>query len=416
MAFLGMRGTGDWVANQRPENWREAILYLYPNGKAPLTAIMSKMSSEKTDDPIFHWWQKLLPDQRGTITGVYTDVGLSSAYVSGGAAGDTIYLKMSAADESKGLVGQVVLMRVVAQLTADVVGKITAVSSAGASSYFKVVLLEADDNGVAKDLSDATVWVTIGTANEEGGTAPSSLMYDPTEYSNYTQIFRNSLDHTRTAMKTRLRTGDQVAQAKRECLEMHSIEMEKAFFFGVKSATTGTLGKPMRTTQGLRASLTSNKSDYTQAAGTATWLAGGEDWFDTILEQIFRYGDSEKIAFCGSGALLGIQRLAKERGTFELTAKSTSYGISVLEWVTAFGTLYLKTHPLFSYEATLRNSMAIVQPNMLVYRYVDDTKYKPQIQANDVDGEKSEYLTEAGLELHFEQAMGWLDGVGQDNP
>ena len=52
--FLGMRGTGDFtVTGQRPENWREMILYLYPNGKAPLTAIMSMMKSEKTDDPIF---------------------------------------------------------------------------------------------------------------------------------------------------------------------------------------------------------------------------------------------------------------------------------------------------------------------------------------------------------------------------
>ena len=49
--FLGMRGTGDWVADQRPMNWREQILYLYPNGMAPLTAILSMMSSEKVDDP-----------------------------------------------------------------------------------------------------------------------------------------------------------------------------------------------------------------------------------------------------------------------------------------------------------------------------------------------------------------------------
>lgn len=49
--FLGMRGTGDWVTDQRPKNWRETILFLYPNGTAPLTAIMSKMKSEKTDDP-----------------------------------------------------------------------------------------------------------------------------------------------------------------------------------------------------------------------------------------------------------------------------------------------------------------------------------------------------------------------------
>ena len=46
MAFLGMRGTGDWVTDQRPKSWREVILQQYPNGSAPLTAILRKMSSE----------------------------------------------------------------------------------------------------------------------------------------------------------------------------------------------------------------------------------------------------------------------------------------------------------------------------------------------------------------------------------
>ena len=52
--FLGMRGTGDWVADQRPMNWREQIMYLYPNGSAPLTAILAMMGSESVDDPQFH--------------------------------------------------------------------------------------------------------------------------------------------------------------------------------------------------------------------------------------------------------------------------------------------------------------------------------------------------------------------------
>ena len=51
MPFLGMRGTGDWATDQRPKSWREGILYLYPNGQAPLTAIMSKLRSERCDDP-----------------------------------------------------------------------------------------------------------------------------------------------------------------------------------------------------------------------------------------------------------------------------------------------------------------------------------------------------------------------------
>jgi len=55
MPILGLRGTGSFtVTGQRPENWREAILRLYPNGKAVLTALLAMLKSEKTDDPIFH--------------------------------------------------------------------------------------------------------------------------------------------------------------------------------------------------------------------------------------------------------------------------------------------------------------------------------------------------------------------------
>ena len=63
---------------------------------------------------------------------------------------------------------------------------------------------------------------------------PTGVNYDPTKKYNYTQIFRNTLEMTRTASKTRLRTGDQVKEAKRECLELHSIEMEKGFIWGAK--------------------------------------------------------------------------------------------------------------------------------------------------------------------------------------
>jgi len=415
MGFLGMRGTDDWVANQRPQNWREMILRLYPNGQAPLTAIMSKMGSEKTTDPIYHWWQKSLPDQRAVVTGVYTDV-LSTAYTSGGAAGDTLYVKMSAADVSKFIPSHQILLRDASNLTVDANAKVTAVTVNGASSYLTIKLLEADDNGVGNDLSDSDVCMIIGTINSEGGTSNSSMMYDPTEYSNYTQIFKTALEHTRTASRTTLRTGDQVKEAKREALELHGIEMEKAFIFGVKSSGVGANGKPERTTGGIKSFLTTNVADYTKATGTATWLAGGEEWLDNMFEQIFRYGRNEKLALCGSGALLGINRLAKQNGTFELTAAKKSYGISVLEWLTPYGSIYLKTHPLFSYEATMRNSMLILEPENLKYRFVDDTKYEPKIQANDLDGEKSQFITEAGLELHFEQSMGYLQGVGQDNP
>lgn len=55
MPVLGLRGTGSFtVTGQRPENWREKTLQLFPNGTAPLCALLSMLKSEKTDDPKFH--------------------------------------------------------------------------------------------------------------------------------------------------------------------------------------------------------------------------------------------------------------------------------------------------------------------------------------------------------------------------
>ncbi len=49
--FLGMRGDGDWGTSVRPQNYRQGMLFLFPNGDMPLTALMSMMKEEKVDDP-----------------------------------------------------------------------------------------------------------------------------------------------------------------------------------------------------------------------------------------------------------------------------------------------------------------------------------------------------------------------------
>lgn len=56
-AVLGLRGSGSFSADERPKNWREMLLYLFPNGEAPLTAVLSLLKSEGTDDPEFNYWR-----------------------------------------------------------------------------------------------------------------------------------------------------------------------------------------------------------------------------------------------------------------------------------------------------------------------------------------------------------------------
>ena len=230
--FLGMRGDGDWVADQRPLNWRQQILYLYPNGMAPLTAILSMMGSESVDDPEFNWWTQEQTTVGGDIGGIYTIADLSVAYVAGGVAGDTVFVQVTTALANRIRTGHQILLRDASDYRVDVVGKVTDVTRGPVNSVLAVKLLEDDDNAVAApahDLSDADVFKIIGNINPEGGEMPDAIALNPTKVYNYTQIFKTPLSITRTARKTRLRTGDQYQKMKSEALEMHSWEMELAF-------------------------------------------------------------------------------------------------------------------------------------------------------------------------------------------
>jgi hypothetical protein len=424
--FLGMRGTGDFVANQRPESWDEVILRLFPNGQAPLTAIMAKLGQRPTDDPVFHYFRKVLPTQRivGTADAfIYTATNLSTkysaTYPTGGApAGTTLYVKMAAADIAQLKAGHVILFRDQSDYTLDCAGVVTLVTVAGASSYLTVKLIEADDNGGTTGLATCDLVYIIGTAYAEGSGSPTAIAQDVVEDWNQCQIFKDSLEITNTARLTKLRTGDAYQEAKRDALELYSTQREKAYWWGVRfSDTDPTSGKPRRFTGGLIKKIVTNRKDYTldtDATGQ-TWLQGGEDWLDNQLEALFRYGSTEKLAFCGSGALLGLNRLAKANGTIMINPMTVAYGLKVGQWVTPFGTLYLKTHPLFSYEPSTRNAIVAIEPKNIERRVMRDTKFETDIQLPDADEKKDQFICEDGLKMDFEQTFAYLNGVGLDN-
>lgn len=425
-AFLGLKGTGDFVTDEMPENWRETVLRLYPNGDAPLTALTALMSSKSVDSPELNWWEKGLPTQRAALTnsGVYTDAALGSAYTSGGSSGDTVYLNMLEASTLQFKPGHQVQIKDADDYRATTVGKVTSVHKNGTSSYVAVRLQEAAN--VSQDLDNADVLFIIGSVHSEGAPTPAAITYEPTKYENKTQIMRNAVDLTRTAMKTHTRTGDVYMNAKLDALELHSIEMEKAFFWSVMSERVGDNGKPERTMQGLVPAIeqyaAANVKDFTLDTDYSgdTWIESGEDFLDKMLEQIFRYGKRDKLAFIGSGASLGIQKLAKTYGNITLTPTSNAFGIKTAVWELTQGTLHLKMHPLFSFETTHRNSMVIIEPSRLEFMYIDDTFYKKDDSMKrggqiGIDGILEEFLTEGCLRYHFMPAFGYLNGVGLNN-
>lgn len=437
-----MRGTGDWVDGQRPMNWRQNILYLYPNGMTPLTAILSMMSSRKVDDPQFHWWTQEMGSVQGTVNGIYTIADLSVPYVSGAVQYDTLYVSVGdGVDGSDDYLmgnriraGHQILLRYTEDYRVDVNAKVIDVARYADHAVLSVTLLEADDNVPlgAADLSDCDHFKIIGNINPEGGEMPDAVALNPVKVYNYSQIFRTSLSITRTARLTRLRTEQDYQKMKREALEMHSIEQELAMLWGVMTERVGDNGKLERTTLGLinfiRQYAAANCDDYTLNADALysgnDWTVAGEIWFKNYLEQIFRYGSSEKLALCGSGALLGIDALAMASGQMNVQPGQKTYGMDITKWVTPFGTINMKTHPLFSFDATTRNMMVIIEPKELEFDYITDTTFYGESSAKKhpegygsrrIDGTEEEYLTEAGLMFGLPQKCAILNGVGLDN-
>lgn len=424
-AFAGMRGTGSWGANERPESWRQAMLRLYPNGQLILTGITSMLPTERVTDPTYHWWTKTLPSQSGPLTEIYDDSLLSTAYTSGGVEGTVVYVKVAEDVASEFREGHTAMLRKTDDYRYDTRGKVVGVVKGGANSFVALRLLH--DADATYDIDEATHIKIIGNMNAEGATMPEAIAYNPVYMTNKTQIFRTPLMLTRTALRTRLRTGDQYKEAKREALELHGIEIEKAFLWGKMYEGIGDNGLPERATNGLVTAILDNEPDNVDAYhlnpdyASTTWLNGGIDWLYVMLEQIFRYGSGEKLAVAGSGAILALTRLIENKATININAGDTVvYGMRLDRWRTPFGDIMLKTHPLFSYDPATRNDILIFEPKNLRTRVVDDTFFvsDPMDKRNrnhSKDGREEEFITEIGLEYHDLPSAGYLSGLGQDN-
>jgi hypothetical protein len=429
-----MRGSGSWTEDELPNSYREGILFLYPNGSAPLTAIMAKLKSKKETNPYFDWFTKDMPPQGceiPTASGgkVFTNEGRGTPYSAGtAAAGDTLVVNLTGDFAKLVRTGTQVMFRKANDHSADVIGRVTnVVRGNDASSFATVMLIEADKGGSAAGAKDADRFLIVGNINPEGGTRPQAVSRNAQHFVNYMQIFRNSLSQTRTNRQTSgNRLGDSYAELKRETLEFHSIEMEDAFIWGPKSVRMGDNGQPERTTQGIVNTLRMAEPDNVIDAARISAYSGkefyefGHDLLLRMTRQIFEYGTStERFCLVGNGAMMAIQNLVMDNSQYNIEANEAAYGVKVATVTTIFGQLHFKTSPRFTNENSNSHSMLIVDPNDLEYRFLQDTSFMgdPNYMKGGEsgrDGLEEEFLTEAGLAYYHPKKGMYVSNFGLD--
>lgn len=399
MAVIGMRGTGDWGTDERPKNFREMILWRNPNGSAPLTALMSRMRTESTDDPEFSWWEEELNPIRVLTTTVHT-TGEATIDIDEGDAQDLV-------------VGDLLLVEKATVTTYSFeLLEVTAITS---STQFDVTRGAAGTT--AATLPDNSYLVKIGNSFEEGTTSPNASTRNPTKEFNYTQIFKTVYRITNTAKVTRTRTGDPVKNDKTRKMFDHSVGLEHAWLFGTPNEATGAGGKPIRRTGGLYYYLGKNFTATSKPTiATISSVTTDEDLVLDALYQMWDYNSSlsgnQRLGLCGNAFLNYLNKLAKNSSSARINYDGVVkiFGMSLQRWIMPQGEVFLRTHPLMNVNTRFTNGAFFIDPAGVRYRPLRgrDTKFKDNIQANDADETKGQWLTEAGAEFHHLRGMRYI--------
>jgi hypothetical protein len=455
--MLGLISSSD-LESRYSERAMRSIFWKYPQGKAILTYLLSLMDKEETDKPKFSWFEQAhahaesLTATSGSLggggAGPFTNEAVTASQAAAGftwTSGTTYGVFVD--DASKFRVDDVVWIKYI----------LNAAASARLELYGIVMALDTESNYILvkstetvasvsndTDANDVVV-LNIGKSAAEGDRSREGGVEFPIEPENFTQIFRETVGpFPRTALKAGLRfdkTGVYASAVKQASLRItESVEM--ATFFSKRGVQTVTNqnGKsvPQRQMGGILwfleqyelaaggsfgyrpgASAITSSAWQTEEAKRVIKVNGSVTMaqLEGIVRRAFENtsdGSFEKLWLCGSTQYDVLQQYfnLKNIKTTTLKTKEESYGMTINVWESPWGTLYLKSHPLFQRPA-LRSTGFILDVGCLNWMDLQDSEITllKNRQNNDEDGRKDEFLGEGGLCLKAPENHLYLEGV-----
>lgn len=397
VAVAGLRGTGDFGADERPKDFREGILKFNPNGEAQIFALSAKAGKSPKSDPEFSWWHEGNNIIRLQVNGAHAAGDTTINVDSVDPTGTTLGANWGVATHLKP--GDLLTVEPAADAVAFT-GEVIEVTNVLSETQFQARRGAAGTSAasIANDL-----WITvIGSAYAEGTPAPKAVARNPIKFFNYTQIFKDTYELTGTLDATEIRTGDPWSLDKQRKAWKHSADIEMACLWGRRSETTGSNGKPLRTTGGLRTFI---PAANTTVFGSPTTI----NTFAAALAPVFDFstgaGDS-RIAFMGNGAAMELSKIFNAATNVNLTYNKEGvrqYGLHFQELVLPQGRVFMKTHPLMSRNPILNKAMFVLDFDALKWAPLKgrDTKSYDDVQAKDEDVRRGYWQTEGGWQVGY---------------
>lgn len=391
-AVGGLRGTGDWGTDERPKDFRESILRIRPNGTSPIFGLTSKAKKVVKSDPEFAWWAEGETLVRLQVNGALSSSDTTVVVDSPDPTVTTLGANWGLATHLKQ--GDLLLVEPASD-NATYDHEILRVEEVMSGTAFTVT--RGAGGTTAASISN-DVWLTlIGSAYAEGTGIPKAVSRNPLKFYNYTQIFKDTYELTKTADVTKSRTGDAWSNDKKRKAFDHARGIEHAILFGTRSEGTGTNGKPLRTMGGLRTFIpASNTTVFGSAVTISSLINALSPCFDYSTDA----GDT-RLAFGGNYALMELNKVIKGDSSIQVNydKKITMYGLDFTEVILPRGRVLFHSHPLLNNHGLYKKSMFVLDFSNIQYVTLSgrDTKATDDVQTKDEDVRRGYFQTECSI-------------------
>lgn len=393
-AIAGLRGSGDFSADERPKSFREMIMWRNPNGSAPIFGLTSKAGKKNVTDAEHSWWDEPNDVVRLQVNGakasgdtqIVVDSTDPTAANPGALYGSALNLKpgdllmVEAADTAvwDGTVNELLVVEQVLSATTFTVSR-----GAGGTS--------------AAAIGNDAFLTLVGSAYGEGTAGPRAVSRNPIKYTNYVQIFKDAYELTGTVDATEFRTGDAMSNDKKRKMFKHSMDIEMALMFGrAHEGVDPSNGKPRRFMGGLRSYIPNH------AFSGAVDMDGFIDNASTVFDFESEAGDT-RLMFLGRTAAIELNKIIATTTNVRMELGNTIkvYGRQFRELNMPDGRFMLSTHPLLSRHPRYQKSAFILDFSAIKYTTMKgrDTKVKDDVQNKDEDVRRGLIQSDVSLQV-----------------
>ena len=262
--------------------------------------------------------------------------------------------------------------------------------------------------GIAMNAGD-TIEILHAVAEDGAGIGTLKSVAEENEY-NLFEIIRRPFGWTGRQANTAMYGGKDPATEKRFQAIEHKKDIEAALLFGKRNARTGSGGRAQNTMGGLeyftRNLVWDLNGNTPTEAGFVASLEYGMEWGNGG----YRNGRSLKYLFCGPRLMTIAESWVRDRVRYE--PLSSKLGLKFLSYTSSHGEVRIIRHPLLV--GPQHGGMAfLLDMNHIRYAYFQgrDTKLYDNRQANDIDGEQYEWMTDCSMEFMMPQAHMLIKGI-----